>query len=150
MSIRQIYYADDDEDDISLFEEAVNELKDRDGANVDLFTFRSWHGLLEHIHANGPENSTIFLDINMPEKNGFSLLTEIRNHPTLNKIPVIIYSTCSDIGDILKSQYLGANLYAVKPHTFKDIIAIIKHVLRIDWTDFTTDEGSFYLKPGTI
>ena len=71
----------------------------------------------------------IFLDLNMPRKNGLECLREIRSDDKFDHIPVIMYSTSQSKKDIEACYEGGANLYVVKPYTFEDIIAMLKSLL---------------------
>ncbi len=73
LSIQSILLADDDEDDRMLFEDALNQVKSK----VRLSTAEDGHMLLEMLK-NRPLPDVIFLDLNMPGKNGFECLQEIR------------------------------------------------------------------------
>ena len=57
----------------------------------------------------------IFLDINLPKKDGKEVLYEIKNHPDLKRIPVVILTSSEAEKDILKSYDLQANSYIIKP-----------------------------------
>ena len=60
----------------------------------------------------------IFLDINMPYKNGITCLKEIRSNPAFDKTRVVIYSTASQKREIDSCYALGANFYLIKPTDF--------------------------------
>src|SRR5687768_15766964 len=86
-----IVLAEDDEDDSFLFEQSLREIPhltslDRVHDGVELTQF------LEHLHQL-PD--LIFLDMNMPRKNGMECLSEIRNQSKYDQLPVIIFSTSS-------------------------------------------------------
>lgn len=66
-------------------------------------------------YANAPKPNLIFLDLNLPRKNGQEVLAEIKQDDALRKIPVIILTTSSAESDICKSYGLHANAYVVKP-----------------------------------
>jgi len=56
----------------------------------------------------------IILDLMLPIKNGFDVLTEIKQDPKLKKIPVIILTNLGQEDDIKEGLALGANEYLVK------------------------------------
>lgn len=62
----------------------------------------------------------ILLDLKMPMKNGFEVLSEIKSDPNLKVIPVVMLTTSSTGEDIEKAMNLGANDYIVKPVKFND------------------------------
>jgi DNA-binding response OmpR family regulator len=135
--MRKIYYIDDDFEDIEIFTAAVKKMEEESVLKVDLRVYSEGIKLLKELNEIKPENDLVFLDINMPLKNGFEILTEIRRYVELCKLPVIMYSTASDSQSISISQELGANLYAVKPCSIKSITNLIKHVAEIEWDSFT-------------
>jgi two-component system response regulator len=67
----------------------------------------------------------ILLDLNMPKKDGREVLKEIKEHKTLKKIPVIIFTTTKNENEISKCYELGANSYVVKPLVFDELVRII-------------------------
>ena len=58
----------------------------------------------------------ILLDIIMPEKDGFEVLSTLAHDSTLKKIPVIVFSTLGQVQDIEKAKKLGARDYIDKSY----------------------------------
>lgn len=75
----------------------------------------------------------IFLDLNMPVKNGVECLKEIRNDKKLDWLPIIVYTTSDSPADIEACFELHANLYVVKPTSFENIIKTLKKIIAIDF-----------------
>ncbi len=136
-----IFYTDDDEDDLSIFADAVESLPEK----IQLNTYNGGDKLLTAIYNPPPTPHVIFLDLNMPGKNGFDVLAELRNSDKKD-IPVIIFSTSNEPGIIEKCRLLGANLFITKPVLMKDIIKSIEHALQINWAEFVPDTKSFVYK----
>src|SRR5688572_8962846 len=104
----KIYLADDDADDRELFQEAIRETTPQSS----ILTFNDGNKLIEYLGSPGsPVPDIIFLDINMPVKNGKECLSDIRKTPRFNHIPVIIFSTSLDNRDINDTFMNGANLF---------------------------------------
>lgn len=129
----RIVLADDDIDDRDFFAEAISELEFKvhlenveDGSNL-LRILEDPDKVLPHL---------IFLDLNMPNKNGRECLDEIRKNERLKSIPVIIYSTSSSPKDIEETFVKGANLYVRKPSSFNDLLVIIRKVLSLNWDKY--------------
>lgn len=137
-----IFYTDDDEDDLSIFADAVESLQ----KEIKLQTYTGGEKLLNAIYNPPPTPHVIFLDLNMPGKNGFDVLTELRNKEVKGDIPVIIFSTSNEPGIIEKCRLLGANLFITKPVLMKDIIQSINHALEIDWKNFVPTANNFVYK----
>ena len=137
-----IFYTDDDEDDISIFTDAVESLPKK----IELKTYNGGEKLLNAIYNPPPTPHVVFLDLNMPGKNGFDVLTELRKSDEKKDIPIIIFSTSNEPGIIEKCRTLGANYFITKPVLMKDIIKSIEHALEIDWKKFTPDSKNFVYK----
>src|SRR5580704_8393518 len=101
-SAKSIFLADDDDDDCSVFGDALNELND----NVHLTVTNDGVELLDTLHETiPPPPYVIFLDINMPRKDGFESLKEIRGTEKMRGIPVVILST-SNSQNIIDTAFL--------------------------------------------
>jgi CheY-like chemotaxis protein len=110
--MRRFFIADDDEDDRDLFDLALRALS-KDAVIVPT---ENGNDLLEHLSEQTPPfPDVIFLDINMPEKNGYDTLDEIRKDPLLKNVPVVILSTSTAEKDIDAMYEKGANYYISKP-----------------------------------
>jgi len=68
----------------------------------------------------------ILLDLNMPRKDGRTVLKEIKNDPALRQIPVVVLTTSKADEDIYRSYDLGVNSYIVKPVTFEALVDILQ------------------------
>lgn len=80
-------------------------------------------------YAAAPRPHLILLDLNLPKKNGFEVLAEIKADEDLRVIPVIVLTTSSADGDVLKSYQLHANAYLTKPvsvASYADTVAAIE------------------------
>ena len=76
----------------------------------------------------------VFLDINMPGRNGFEYLDLIRRQFNLTTLPVIIYTNSFSTRDITIAYQKGANLFVNKPMSFETVRVLINEILSIDWT----------------
>ncbi|CAD0007067.1 response regulator [Flavobacterium chungangense] len=133
-----IFYTDDDDDDLSIFADAVESLH----KEIKLQTYTGGEKLLNAIYNPPPTPNVIFLDLNMPGKNGFDVLAELYNGDKLN-IPIIIFSTSNEPGIIEKCRALGASLFITKPVLMNDIIKSIEHALQMDWENFVPTVNNF-------
>jgi chemotaxis family two-component system response regulator Rcp1 len=70
----------------------------------------------------------ILLDINLPKKNGFEVLSEIKEDQLIKSIPVIILTTSSAKQDIRKAYDLHANCYIVKPLDFDAFLNVVRSI----------------------
>ncbi len=62
----------------------------------------------------------ILLDVRLPDGSGMDVLREIRQHPLLRAIPVVVLTSSDDTPDVQAAYQLGANSYIVKPMRFED------------------------------
>lgn len=125
-----ILIADDDEDDVELFNEALAELK----MDNKLTSFKDGKDLMDHL--DNLENKLphiLFLDLNMPCKTGHECLKEIRANPRFKDVSIAIYSTSSSEKDIEDTFVEGANIYIKKPNDFSKLKKAIKDVVNMNW-----------------
>ena len=69
----------------------------------------------EGTYADVPHPDLILLDLNLPSKNGFEVLAEMKADPDLKTIPVIVFSHCDEESDIAPAYNLQIAAYLVKP-----------------------------------
>ncbi len=65
----------------------------------------------------------VLLDIIMPQKNGFDVLTEKKDDASISGIPVIVFSTLGQEDDIKKAMLLGARSYVNKSFFDFDVLS---------------------------
>jgi len=141
-----IFYADDDEDDMMFFNDAVDQIKNSSKNQVFLHLHMNGESLIENLKKNKSNNGVAFLDINMPLKNGFEFLKDIRNEPEIQNFPVIMYSTSSNPVNVEQCQKLGADLYVVKPSNFNDLVRMISDFIQMDWKNHKSNPANFLYK----
>ena len=128
MELKQlnVLLADDDIDDCNFFKKALKELP----LPTDLVTVHDGEALMtllnKEVHSLP---HVIFLDINMPRKNGFECLAELKQSDRLKDVPVIMFST-SNSRDAMTSLFkTGADVYIRKPGNFEQLKELIHHAL---------------------
>lgn len=123
----KLYYAEDDSDDLEFFNEALASVEQQ----LSVVNFSDGYQLMEILHGDDQLPDVIFLDINLPLKNGYECINEIKSDPKLKHLPVVIFSTSSspDIIELMLSK--GASGYIVKPVNFNDWRGVIERALRI-------------------
>ncbi|PKD42502.1 response regulator [Rhodohalobacter barkolensis] len=120
--------AEDDRDDQLLFEEVIAELP----VSVELTTFSNGDDLMEWLtnHENNLPDA-LFLDLNMPRKNGFAALGEIKRNMKLQDLPVIIFSTATNREMIKQVFKDAAHYYIRKPASFWELKELIYKSLKL-------------------
>lgn len=85
---------------------------------------------LEKIRAEMPD--LVLLDVNMPQKDGFAVLEEMRGDSEIQHIPVIILTAArTNTGDVQSGLNLGADDYVTKPFDKRELFARIRTKLRV-------------------
>ncbi|HMH33292.1 MAG TPA: response regulator [Puia sp.] len=110
-----ILLADDDEGDRLIFKEALEELE----IKLIVHTVNDGVELMAYLtRKNAHLPYLLFLDLNMPRKNGLECLKEIRSNEKLKDISIAIYSTSDSEKDMEETFLCGANVYITKPNDF--------------------------------
>jgi len=115
--IRRFLLVDDDPDDTDLFEEA---LKNIDG-NIEFYSGQDCNGIISQLKDEKIQPEIIFLDINMPDMNGWDCLAALKSDEKLRNIPVVMYSTSSVMLDGRKAITKGALGFLEKPPSFTEL-----------------------------
>lgn len=124
----KVLLAEDDHADILLFEEALNDLP----VTATLTTVANGQELIDWL--NKKKNKlpdVLFLDLNMPRKNGFAALAEIKRNQAIEKLPVVIFSTAGEEEMINQVYKDAAHYYIRKPSDFNDLKKVLYKVLRL-------------------
>lgn len=140
-----IILADDDEDDRMLFNDAFEELK----INTKVNMFNDGVELMDYL--NNPESilpHVLFLDLNMPKKNGIECLHEIKKNNRFSDIAIAIFSTSSSEEHIEETFVHGANIYIKKPSDFVTLKKVLGDVVTINWQYHTSglNKDNFLLR----
>ena len=117
-AIRTILLAEDSPHDAEM---AIDALRDANLANpivhvedgVEALDYLLRRGRFSERPAGDP--AVLLLDIKMPRMDGLEVLTELRRHDHLKRMPVVILSSSREENDLARSWDLGVNAYVVKP-----------------------------------
>lgn len=123
----KILLADDDRDDCDFFEQSLKELS----IKAELHIVHDGEELMKLLAEKKEIFHVLFLDLNMPRKNGFTCLKEIKHNPKLNNLPVIILSTSYDARSINSVYEAGAQHYICKPSDFNQLKQLIDKTLAL-------------------
>jgi CheY-like chemotaxis protein len=119
--------ADDDEDDCAFFKEALDELS----LPAALVTVNDGVQLMDFLNKSNLLPSILFLDLNMPRKNGYECLTEIKQNTELKNLPIIIFSTSLDTEIVNLVYEKGAVYYIRKPGEFAQLKKVISNAFAL-------------------
>jgi CheY-like chemotaxis protein len=120
--------ADDDLDDCDFFQDALSDLP----IATTLTTVHNGVQLMRLLTQNDFElPHALYIDINMPGKNGFDCLKEIKLNKRLAQLPIIIFSTSSDNALVELLHAGGASYYIRKPAEFSNLKKVILKSLHL-------------------
>ena len=114
MKTRNIILAEDDEDDVNIFIDALSEYR----IQMELIVATNGKVLTDLLDRAQTSPTIIFLDLNMPFKNGFECLKEIRGNEKFKDIKIVILSTASHPTVIDLAYQKGADHFLVKADNF--------------------------------
>jgi CheY-like chemotaxis protein len=123
---RKILLIDDDADDRRYFIEAVNEID----TGIECVTANDGvqaMELLNNVQFSVPDY--IFLDLRMPKINGRQCLVQIKSDERLMHIPVIVYTTSTELEESEEMARLGAVRFISKPSEMEEIYYVLSQVL---------------------
>lgn len=121
-----VYLVDDDTDDLEIIQAALAE----NSYKGPVRTATNGKVFMDQLHEmNGtPTPRVVILDLNMPLKDGFQVLREMKSHKTLNSIPIIVLTSSQNKNDEIRCLELGCSLYFTKPYSLIDYAAIASAV----------------------
>jgi CheY-like chemotaxis protein len=138
-AIQTIILADDDEDDRYIFRDIIKEI----APATKIFTVPNGLWLMEMLGNFAPD--VLFLDLDMPYKNGLECLIEIRNSPELKNLFIIIFSSSTRQGNIQTAYEIGADLFLIKEASFKEYKDALKAILELNWKEPGTVKQAHFI-----
>lgn len=126
----KILVIEDNEPDFELLREALN-LVELEDVELDISSVTDGQDGIDYVFKTGKYSDVttpdlIFLDLNLPVKNGFEVLKCLKTDALSKMIPIIIYSTSDESGDICASYSLYANSYLTKTFSIIELFDKIK------------------------
>lgn len=141
----RILLTDDDEDDRMIFKELLEEMD----IKTIVHTANNGRQLMEMLNNKStPLPHLLFLDLNMPHKDGIACLKEIRSNKDFDDITVAIYSASDFQQDINETFQNGANIYITKPSNYKVLKKVLNKALSVTHLKLDTsfNRSNFVLK----
>jgi CheY-like chemotaxis protein len=127
-TITSIILAEDDIDDQNIFQIALQEID----PSIHTQFVSNGKELLDLLQSTKPD--LLFLDLDMPYKNGLECLMEMKSDPALEKIPVVVFSSTTKPSNIQTAYEMGAHLFFIKPPIYSDYLSSIKAIFKLDWS----------------
>jgi CheY-like chemotaxis protein len=125
----EILLVEDNPGDVLLTREALQEGKVsnnlhcvRDGIEALAFLNR------KNPFADAPRPDVIFLDLNLPRKNGYEVLSIIKSDSNLRRIPVVILTSSKAEKDVLYSYDQHANCFITKPVDLEKFMSVVQTI----------------------
>jgi response regulator RpfG family c-di-GMP phosphodiesterase len=120
----QLLLADDDEDERLFFTKVLQVLP----IPTSLVTIEDGEKLINYLNTSKKTPDILFLDINMPRKNGKECLTEIKSSKSIKQFPIVIYSTCLNdaMADVL---YKEGAYYYLRKVDFSELTKYLQNTL---------------------
>jgi CheY-like chemotaxis protein len=75
-----------------------------------------------------PRPDLILLDINLPKKDGFTVLREARTSPSFRAIPIVIFTSSALDSDRRRALGLGADDFISKPGSFDELVGTVRSI----------------------
>lgn len=129
MMKQSVLIVDDDSDDRHFVQEAFRKCN-VDVDFVELSNANNIVGNLKSIEKQHPI-SLILLDLNLPGKNGFDALRELKQDKDCTHIPTVVLTTSSSESDRDESYAVGANCFLSKPNSFDVYVKMLASVARL-------------------
>ena len=124
-----VLLVEDDEGDALIIREAFEYYKIRNRLHLVTDGEAALHFLRrEPPYAEAPRPGLILLDVNLPRKDGLTVLAELKADPDLLVLPVVMLTSSRAEEDILRSYTLHANAYISKPVDFEHFIEAIRQI----------------------
>ena len=124
-----ILLVEDNPGDVRLTREALHDAKVLNTLTVAVDGVEALAALRrEGRFADAPRPDIILLDLNLPRKDGREVLAEIKEDPSLRRIPVVVLTTSKAEEDVLRTYNLHANCYISKPVDLEQFITVVKSI----------------------
>jgi CheY-like chemotaxis protein len=126
-SVHSVIMADDDADDRMIFQEVVQEI----APSVKLNIVSDGQVLMSLLGNYIPD--LLFMDLDMPYKNGLQCIKEIRENPALTDLPIVVLSSTNRPHNIVTAYEVGAHLVIQKTGSYQEMKDAFSSVLSLDW-----------------
>ena len=125
----EILLAEDNPGDVRLTEKALEHGKILNNLYVVNNGIEAMEFLQqEGEYADEPRPDLVLLDLNMPKMDGRDVLEEMREDPSLRRIPVVVLTSSEAEEDVVRSYELNANAYLTKPVNFDGFVDIVGRI----------------------
>lgn len=128
INLRHLLLAEDDSEDAEIFQTILSDVS----SGINLSVVANGLLLMNFLRTAQELPDIIFLDMNMPLKNGLQCLEEIKKSEKLKQVRIIILSTSSQ-PELVRAAYgLGAELYLEKPNSYSKFKTLLQKCLMME------------------
>lgn len=125
-----VLLVEDNEDHVFLTRKAMSVAN---GDVFDLYIASDGEEALDFVYRRGrfpdaPRPDLILLDINLPKKDGFQVLQELKGNPEYRTIPITMLTSSDACNDVSRCYELGGNAYVAKPTSFEEFAEKLKGI----------------------
>lgn len=120
-------YVDDDADDRYFFESATQLINN--GLILTMLT--DGETALQELQQSNFNCDLLFLDLNMPVKSGFDVLSELQDVIKQQQLKIVIFTTTGNPASIEATHRLNATLFVQKPGSFDELVKIIRSIINM-------------------
>jgi CheY-like chemotaxis protein len=131
VELKRVLLVEDSPNDAELTLEALAET----GLTNEVVWVRDGREALDYLHqegafANRPAGlpAVVLLDLKMPRVDGLQVLEQVKQHPRLKSVPVVMLTSSREEDDLARSYGLGVNAYVVKPVGFPQFVQALKEL----------------------
>ena len=125
-----ILLIEDTRDDVLLIQRAFRKA----GLNVRVHVVNDGEAAVDYLAGKGayadreqhPLPVLVLLDLKLPRRSGFEVLTWIREQPLLKRLSVVMLTSSDQMPDVNRAYDLGASSYLVKPVEFDALLEMVK------------------------
>lgn len=122
-----ILLVEDDTDDAELLRDALME----NNIDFDMVVLTEGDKVMPYLAESGDHPDIIIMDLNLPKVHGRELLVMIRSSSTLERIPIVVFSTSSSPHDVNFAQDNGADKFITKPSTVNGFNSAVEMIISI-------------------
>jgi CheY-like chemotaxis protein len=126
---RQLFLVEDNAGDVDLVREALSGLPFAVGVSTASDGEEALK-LLRDAADCGALPNVIFLDLNLPRMNGLEVLAQLKTHPALRDVPVVVLTSSSAAKDANRSHALRADEFVTKPTDVHEFFAAVRTTAR--------------------
>jgi len=134
-----ILHAEDDPNDVMLVGLAFRKA----AIPATLRVVNDGEQLIQYLSGEGPFAdrkahalpALLLLDLKLPRRSGFEVLSWVRGHEDLRRLPIVMLTSSAQPEDINRCYEMGANSYVVKPAVLEDLVAMAKTISAY-WLEF--------------